>query len=152
MKKTKRVLFILVSLLLVLGFTACSDDDTSVTKITVLFDSQGATTPASPTNMLVVAGSSVASLPTAPVKTGYTFGEWFTAESGGGIAFTINTVVMNNITVYAKWTLSNYTVSFDSQGGSVVSNQNLDYGEKVTEPTAPTKVGYTFGGWYTESA
>lgn len=44
-----------------------------------------------------------------------------------------------------------YTVIFDSQGGSAVNSQAVETGEKVTEPTAPTKTGYTFGGWYRES-
>ncbi|MCD8037468.1 MAG: S-layer homology domain-containing protein [Clostridiales bacterium] len=41
-----------------------------------------------------------------------------------------------------------YTVSFDSQGGSDVDNQTVASGDKVTEPTAPTKSGYEFKGWY----
>ena len=44
-----------------------------------------------------------------------------------------------------------YTVTFDSQGGSIVGSQVVGYGGLVTEPTDPTKEGYTFGGWYTES-
>ena len=44
-----------------------------------------------------------------------------------------------------------YTVTFDSQGGSGVVSQTVEQGEKVTEPTAPTKTGHTFGGWYKES-
>jgi len=42
-------------------------------------------------------------------------------------------------------------VTFDSQGGSAVDSQMVDHHEKVTKPTAPTKEGYTFGGWYKES-
>jgi len=44
-----------------------------------------------------------------------------------------------------------YTVTFDSQGGSAVGSQTVAHGGKVTEPTAPTRTGYTFGGWYKES-
>jgi uncharacterized repeat protein (TIGR02543 family) len=36
--------------------------------------------------------------------TGYTFGGWYTAISGGGTSFTAGTTVTANITVYAKWT------------------------------------------------
>jgi len=42
------------------------------------------------------------------------------------------------------------TVTFDSQGGSAVDSQIVDHDEKVTEPTAPTKEGLTFDGWYKE--
>ena len=44
-----------------------------------------------------------------------------------------------------------YTVSFDSQGGSDVSKQPVIVGGKVTKPTDPTRSGYDFGGWYQES-
>jgi uncharacterized repeat protein (TIGR02543 family) len=44
-----------------------------------------------------------------------------------------------------------YTVTFDSQGGSAVASQTVAHGGKVTEPTAPTRTSYTFGGWYKES-
>ena len=42
-------------------------------------------------------------------------------------------------------------VTFNSQGGSAVDSQIVSDDEKVTKPTAPTKEGYTFGGWYKES-
>jgi len=41
-------------------------------------------------------------------------------------------------------------VTFDSQGGSAVDSQMVNHGEKATNPTAPTKTGYTFSGWYEE--
>ena len=41
-------------------------------------------------------------------------------------------------------------VTFDSQGGSAVDAQTVDQGELVTKPTAPTKTGSTFAGWYKE--
>lgn len=45
-----------------------------------------------------------------------------------------------------------FTVTFDSQGGSAVSAQTVSDGAKATQPTAPTKEGVKFGGWYTEAA
>ena len=44
-----------------------------------------------------------------------------------------------------------YTVTFNSQGGSTVDSLTVVDGGLVTEPTVPTKTGYTFGGWYKES-
>jgi len=44
-----------------------------------------------------------------------------------------------------------YTVTFNSQGGSAVSSQVVEEGELATEPTDPTRAGYTFAGWYKES-
>ena len=45
-----------------------------------------------------------------------------------------------------------YTVTFNSQEGSAVSAQKVKEGEKVKEPTAPTREGYTFKGWYKEAS
>lgn len=45
----------------------------------------------------------------------------------------------------------NYTVTFNSQGGSTVSNISSAYNSTITAPVAPTKTGYTFGGWYKEA-
>ena len=47
--------------------------------------------------------------------------------------------------------INSFVVTFDSQGGSAVDSQIVNHGEKVTEPTAPTKTGYIFFGWYKES-
>ena len=44
-----------------------------------------------------------------------------------------------------------YTVTFDSKGGTEISTQEIEKGSKVTKPTDPTKDGYTFGGWYSDS-
>ncbi|MCD8004010.1 MAG: InlB B-repeat-containing protein, partial [Clostridia bacterium] len=41
-----------------------------------------------------------------------------------------------------------YTVTFDSNGGSSVDAQSVNYGLTATEPTDPTRTGYTFDGWY----
>ena len=122
---------------------------------TVTFDSQGATTVANPTSKTVISpATTIGVLPTAPEKTGYTFGGWYTAEEGGGTAFTAETLVTEDITVYAKWNSYSYAVSFDSQGATTVANPTS---KTVTSPdttidelpTDPIKTGYTFGGWYT---
>ena len=52
-----------------------------------------------------------------------------------------------NITLKAVWEINTYTVTFDSDGGSEVAAQTVEHGSKATEPTAPTKEGYTFKGW-----
>jgi len=54
-------------------------------------------------------------------------------------------------TVQVTLSTTTYTVTFDSQGGSTVSSQTVEDDGLVTESTAPTKEGYTFGGWYKES-
>jgi len=52
----------------------------------------------------VVSGGTVGTLPANPTRSGYTFGGWYTAVSGGGTAFTASTTVTASLTVYAKWT------------------------------------------------
>ena len=57
-----------------------------------------------------------------------------------------------DITLYAKWTVNRYTITFDSNDGSAVDPITADYGATVTKPADPTKTGYTFAGWYSDEA
>ncbi|GAB6928898.1 hypothetical protein JCM10914A_28810 [Paenibacillus sp. JCM 10914] len=87
------------------------------------------------------------------VKTGYTFNGWNTEADGSGTSFAANetfNIIAANVTLYAMWDVNHYTVTFESNRGSVVAPQNKSYNEMATEPSAPTKPGYTFGGWYKE--
>ncbi len=98
-----------------------------------------------------VAHGEKASEPTpAPTKAGYTFGGWYT-DAGRTQIYDFNSVITEAVTIYAKWNAQTYTVSFEVDGGSAVSNQSVAHGEKASLPTqAPTKAGYTFEGWYTD--
>jgi uncharacterized repeat protein (TIGR02543 family) len=122
---------------------------------TVTFDDQGATTPVSPTTKTAIAGGNVGTLPTPPAKTGFTFGGWYTAISGGGTEFTASTPVSANITVYAKWTLAySYTVTFDDESAdtppSPTTKTVVAPATTVgTLPANPVKSGEDFGGWFT---
>lgn len=95
-----------------------------------------------------------ATLPTADdiTRAGHTFEGWYEDENFSGSPVTeISATDTGKKEFYAKWTLNTYTVTFDSQGGSKVDSQTVSHGGTVTEPTAPTYEGYTFGGWYTEA-
>jgi hypothetical protein len=52
-----------------------------------------------------------------------------------------------NKTIKALWTVNQYTITFDTDGGSAVAPITQDYGTAITAPAAPTKEGYTFKGW-----
>lgn len=87
------------------------------------------------------------------VRTGYTFKSWNTEADGNGTSYAANEIFnisAANVTLYAMWDVNHYTVTFESNGGSVVATQNKSYNEAITEPSAPTRPGYTFGGWYKE--
>jgi uncharacterized repeat protein (TIGR02543 family) len=133
---------------------------------TVTFDGQDATTQANPSSCVVsYPATHVTSLPTAPVKTGYVFGGWWTGKGGTGTEFTASTAVSANVTVYAKWTAVNdapdtptiplkdvsYTVAFSADDGlTTYSSSSVAAGTALASlPTAPTKTGYAFGGWWT---
>ncbi len=89
--------------------------------------------------------------PADPTAEGYTFGGWYKeAECNNAWNFDTDTVQKSQI-LYAKWTINTYTVNFDTQGGSAVPAQTVEYRAKATAPTAaPTREGYTFDGWYKE--
>ncbi len=83
--------------------------------------------------------------PVAPIKAGFVFAGWLNGETLWDFD---NDVVTDDITLKAKWVIDVYTVTFDSNGGSEVANAEVYHGDKIIEPTAPTKEGYSFAGWY----
>ncbi|MCX7023239.1 MAG: cadherin-like beta sandwich domain-containing protein, partial [Spirochaetes bacterium] len=125
------------------------------TSFTVTFDGQRADTPANPrTKVVTPPATNVGALPTPPAKASNKFGGWYTAIKGG-TPFTAATPVAANITVYARWTPAySYMVTFDSQFATTQANPPrktvISPATTVgTLPTAPTKTGCIFGGWFT---
>ena len=120
----------------------------TINSYTVTFDSQGG----SAVDSLPADYDSTLTAPAEPDWAGHTFGGWFT-DSACTIAwdFGVDTVTAD-ITLYAKWTINSYTVTFDSQGGSAVDIVTADYGTKIPEPTAPVRTEHVFGGWFKDAA
>ena len=56
----------------------------------------------------------------------------------------------SDMTFTAQWQVNQYTLTFDSNGGSDVAAITQDYGTEVTAPANPTREGYTFTGWNKE--
>ena len=77
--------------------------------------------------------------PAAPIRTGYTFAGWSPALPA--------TMPAENMTVTAQWTVNQYTITFDTAGGSAIAPITQDYGTAITAPADPTRNGYTFVGW-----
>ena len=80
--------------------------------------------------------------PEPPAKPGYTFMGWNPALPA--------TMPAENLTVTAQWTVNQYTITFDTDGGSAIDPITQDYGTDITAPADPTKTGYTFTGWEPE--
>jgi uncharacterized repeat protein (TIGR02543 family) len=72
---------------------------------------------------------------------------------GGGTAYAdgASYPFTSSATLYAQWTINSYTVTFNSIGGSAVSAITQNYNTSVSEPGAPAKANYTFGGWYSDA-
>ncbi|MBK8738297.1 MAG: InlB B-repeat-containing protein [Betaproteobacteria bacterium] len=98
----------------------------------------------------VVPYNSTAAAPAAPTKTGNTFVGWFT-DAGLTNVFSFATPITADITLYAKWTVNNYTVTFNSNGGTAVTGQVIPYNSTATAPAAPTKAGSILAGWFTDA-
>ena len=58
-----------------------------------------------------------------------------------------DTVPAENITITAQWKINQYTITFDTAGGSEVAPITQDYNTQITAPANPTREGYTFVGW-----
>ena len=77
--------------------------------------------------------------PADPIREGYTFIGWDREIP--------KTVPAENITVTAQWEINQYTIAFDTAGGSEIAPITQDYGTNITAPADPTRKGYTFKGW-----
>ena len=77
--------------------------------------------------------------PDNPTRKGYTFKGWDKEIP--------KTMPAENITVKAQWEINQYTITFDTNGGSEIAPITQDYGTEITAPDNPTRKGYTFKGW-----
>ena len=91
-----------------------------------------------------------ATLPAADdmTYTGHTFKGWYDNENLTGSPVTaIGGAEMGNKEYWAKWEINQYTITFDTNGGSEIAPITQDYGTEITAPDNPTRKGYTFKGW-----
>lgn len=97
----------------------------------------------------------------APTKTGYRFDGWYTDDTYSTKVTEIAADSTDDVTLYAKWTIKQYTVTWETNGGNDLTGSNYtttaDYGTAIVRPDDPTKEAdaqytYTFGGWYTDRA
>ena len=115
----------------------------------VTFNSNGGSEVASQT----VLYDGYAKEPEPPTQTGYSFTGWY-LDSVFNTSFDFASPITESITLHAKWDLlapESREVSFDPNGGSLVASQTVNKNDYATEPTPPTRSGYTFDGWFTDS-
>ena len=125
-----------------------TNEFTTLDVYTVTFNTDGGTDVAPQT---VDHGGKVAK-PANPTKTGYKFAGWYTEAD---TEFDFNTPITSATTLYAKWNANQYTITFLKQYGAggtdkatVTFNSN---NFSVVTIELPTRDGYEFGGYYTET-
>ena len=94
---------------------------------------------------------------TIPTRHGYTFGGYYDQENGNGTQYynengksAKNWDKEGDVTLYAKWTATNYTITYNTNGGNAIANGSYTIEEAFILPT-PTKIGSTFEGWFNNS-
>lgn len=111
----------------------------------VTFNSNGGSSVSSQT----VANNATVVEPDPPTRSGYSFDGWFTDNTTFVNEWNfVDDEVNVDVTLYAKWVAGTYYLSYDTDGGSAVSTSPYSIGETLVEPSATTKAGYTFDGWY----
>ena len=106
-----------------------------INQYTIAFDTNGGSEIASITQDY---GTEITA-PDNPTRKGYTFKGWDKEIP--------ETMPAENITVKAQWEINQYTITFDTNGGSEIAPITQDYGTAITAPDNPTRKGYTFKGW-----
>ena len=106
-----------------------------INQYTITFDTNGGSEIAPITQDY---GTQIAA-PANPTRKGYTFKGWDKEIP--------KTMPAENITVKAQWEINQYTITFDTNGGSEIAPITQDYGTEITAPDNPTRKGYTFKGW-----
>ena len=118
------------------------------TALMVTFDSQGGSVVGSISadyNMMITS-------PSDPFKPGFTFKGWYQEAECNTVWTFASDRVQSDLSLFAKWDVNLYTVSFDSLGGSAVPAQTAQNESVTTKPPDPIRSGYSFGGWFKEDA
>ena len=161
----KKELLFLIPVLLGMLLTACnsgggstnspsdelgSGSDSTKTQYTITFkDETGSTLESKKWDEGVVPSYSYNKVDTA--EWDYTFQGWATSQNGTPLESL--PIVTESATYYAQINKvkNQYTITFESNGGTSVTSNTKDYGTEIAEPTKPTKDGYKFVGWTTDS-
>ena len=114
-----------------------------VNQYTISFESNGGTA----LNPLTQDYGSLLVSPSDPIKEHNNFVGWYQDEEFIN-EFIFETMPAENLVLYAKWEIKQYTISFETNGGSLVDSLTYDYAATIIPPDDPTKVDFLFAGWY----
>lgn len=143
--KNKKMLFGLIALIGVFAITSCKKVEV---QYGVTFNTNGGNAVA----MQIINEGDLVDVPANPTyNEHYVFAGWYT-DSSLTNEFNFSTKITSDITLYAKWVLIEYTIKFQSNGGTSVADIKVGSGNKASAPTNPTKENYVFIGWYTDLA
>ena len=137
-----------------------TDGDVTLTAVkeyntyTVQFDKNHTDATGEMSNMNFTYGTAQNLTANAFTRTGYTFAGWNTKADGTGDSYSdqasVNNLTTTNggtVTLYAQWTVKQYTISFNTNGGTAINPITQDYGSDITAPANPYRMGYVFTGW-----
>ena len=132
----KSILVGLITILFAFCLIACGE----VSLYTVTFDGAGIIE----NDEIKVHHEATVKKPEDPIVEGYNFDGWFVGENEYDFA----TPVTENITLVAKFSAIEYTVTFNTDGGNAIDGQTVSYNGKAQKPADPEKEGYNFVGWF----
>ena len=119
-----------------------------INSYTVTFDTDGGSTE---TPQIVTYKGHATRPTTDPEKTGYDFINWYKDSNYETIFDFATEEITDETTIYAKFEIKKFTVTFNTDGGTNIPSQTVNYGGKVTKPADPEKTGYDFINWYKDS-
>lgn len=140
MKRKIHIKILFIILLLLIGYSNVHAFDE---KYTVTFDINNG----KDTNVVQVDANALLEKPMDPVKEGYVFAGWYT-DINYEYEYDFTTPVTSDMTLYAKWNVNIYTVTFKTIDDETIGTSQVQYNELLVRPEDPVKQGYYFGGWY----
>lgn len=105
----------------------------------ITFDSNGGSNVSSK----VVDYKNKVKIPFEPTREGYNFLGWYLNDK----RYDFDTKVTKDMTLVANWEVSSYVIKFNSNGGTNIDNQMVNYNDKIIKPANPTREGYKFIEW-----
>ena len=138
----KKISLFAITIITLFVLIACT---ANAVEFTITFDSNGG----NQIDDIEIESGKLANLP-IPIKEGFTFIGWFTGYGQNDIQFSNFIPVLSDTTLYAKWSINSYTINFVTNGGTIIDSVTQDYNTELLFPNEPTKLGYTFEGWYAE--